>query len=205
MRYFARQSENPDNEKYETPQSLHRFDVGEDFIITERYDLEQGWVDNPELIGFLGIGGDQDYVEVDEATAQHILGQLLGDENQAAALLAETGEIQDGIDILAKPPRGDRIHIDQEAGGWLREKVGDGESTYAGRASEPSNGIFAIPDSLASAQKRKGFIRGQMAPAPEELETEDEEVEQAVSQVKKTFDNFMGGVKNIFAKRRRDG
>lgn len=209
MRYFARQCENPENEKYETPQSLHRFDVGEDFIITERYDPEQGWVDNPELIGFLGVGGDQDYVEVDEATAQHILTQLGGDEGGAAELLAESGETQAGIDELAMPPepmeRGGRIHIDQEEGAWLRDKGGEDAGTYPGGASEPSDGVYAIPDGLVSSQRRKGFVKGQVAPAPEEKpELEDEEIEKAVGQVQRTFDKFINGVRNIFAKRRQD-
>lgn len=206
MRYFARQSENPDNEKYETPQSLHRFDVGDDFIITERYDLEDGWVDNPELIGFLGIGGDQDYLEIDEATAQHILGQLVGDEGNAAELLAGSGETQAGIDEQAQMPepleKGGRIHIDQEEGAWLRAQV-EGGGTYPGGAKEPSDGVFAIPDSLASAQRRKGFVRGQISPA-QEPELEDEEIEEAVGQVQRTFDRFISGVKNIFIKRRSD-
>ena len=207
MRFFARQSENPDSEKYQTPQSLHRFDVGEDFILTERFDAEEGWVDNPELLGFMGIGGDEDYIEIDEEAALHIIGQLVEDEDPKEALwgIGETFLQLLGGQIPAEGPMelGDRIHIDQEEGGWLRTKAEDG-GTYPGGAKEPSDGVFAIPDSLASAQRRKGFVRGQISPT-EEPRIEDEEVEQAVGQVQRTFTNFLDGVKSIFTKRRSDG
>jgi len=209
MRFFARQSENPDSDKYQTPQSLHRFEVGEEYIVTERFDPEQGWVDNPEMLGFMGIGGDEDYIEIDEETALHIIGQL-AEEKDAKESLWEMGEtfleLAGGqIPIDESMEMGDRIHIDQEAGGWLRDKGGEGGDTYLGGAKEPSDGVFAIPEGLVSAQRRKGFVKDQIAPAAEETELEDEEVAEAVGQVRRTFDNFMSGLKKMFGKRRQDG
>jgi len=199
MRYFARQSENPESDKYQTPQSLHRFDVGENHIVTERYDPEEGWVDNPQLISFLGIGGDQDYKEVDEATAQNILGQIVGDESKAAELLAESGQTQIEADELAQGPepleRFGRIHIDEEEGAWLREKGGEGVGTYPGGAKEPSDGILALPEGLVSAQRRKGFVRDGIAPAPEQTPEEFEaEVQKGMVLVQKMWDKFIGSV-----------
>jgi hypothetical protein len=132
---------------------------------------------------------------------------MVSDEGNAAELLAESGETQAGIDEQAQTPepleKGGRIHIDQEEGAWLRTQV-EGGGTYPGGAKEPSDGVFAIPDSLASAQRRKGFVRGQISPA-QEPELEDEEVEEAVGQVQRTFDRFLNGVRSIFTKRRSNG
>jgi len=206
MRFFARQSENPDSEAYQTPQSLHRFDVGEDYILTERFDLEQGWVDNPEMLGFMGIGGDQDFIEIDEEAALHIIEQMVeeGDPKEALWGMGETFMQLAGEQIPTEGPMetGDRIHIDQEEGAWLRASGGEDAGTYPGGAKEPGDGIFAIPEGLTSSQRRKGFVRDGISPAPEEEPIPDEEVEEAVGQVQRAFDKFMGGIRQRLRRRK---
>ncbi|MFQ5923127.1 MAG: hypothetical protein ACE5M4_09810 [Anaerolineales bacterium] len=79
MRYFTRVQDNPDLPDYMKPQSLHRFEASKDQIITERYDLNsRSWVDNPGMIAFTGIGGADDYVEIDEAEALELIDEWQG-------------------------------------------------------------------------------------------------------------------------------
>lgn len=72
-RYFSRLDENPDSEDYMEKMSLHRWYVKDDVNYMERWDGKK-WVDNPELIWDLGMGGESDMVEITEAEAEEFLG-----------------------------------------------------------------------------------------------------------------------------------
>jgi hypothetical protein len=77
MRYFAREISNPESDKYLELVSLHRFEVGYDFVVSERWDPERRlWVDDPDLIAFTGIGGADDFVELNEMEAREQLDKL---------------------------------------------------------------------------------------------------------------------------------
>ncbi|MFV2044651.1 MAG: hypothetical protein ACC700_15630 [Anaerolineales bacterium] len=81
MRCFTRVQDSPDHPDNMKPQSVHRFEVSEDQIITERYDRKsRSCVDNPGMIAFTGIGGADDYVEINEAKALELIDEWHGIE-----------------------------------------------------------------------------------------------------------------------------
>jgi len=70
MRFFVRVEEDPSADDYQEPRALYRWEVTRDTVITERWDTAfQGWVDDPGMIAFTGIGGENDYKEVPKAEA----------------------------------------------------------------------------------------------------------------------------------------
>lgn len=73
-RYFVRIQSNPDRSDYGQPLSAHRFAVTENTVVTERWEGGSGvWVDNPDLLAFTGIGGSDDYREVDQVEAERFV------------------------------------------------------------------------------------------------------------------------------------
>lgn len=65
VRYFARIIDDPDSPRYKERVSLHRWEHSEAGIRTEWWDTrEKKWVNDPDLIGFTGIGGGNDYEEI---------------------------------------------------------------------------------------------------------------------------------------------
>lgn len=69
MRYFTRVIEDPDHKDYMEPRSLHRF--ADDGSSGERLDNGE-WVDDPNLLAFCGIGGDNDYHEITKKEARKL-------------------------------------------------------------------------------------------------------------------------------------
>lgn len=77
MRFFVRMDETPGSPTFGEEQSLHRLEDTEEILIVERWDVEEGeWVDNPNLIRFIGIGGDEDYKEIEESEVDGIIEKL---------------------------------------------------------------------------------------------------------------------------------
>lgn len=102
FRYFFRVQDNPDSPDYRQPLSIHRFEVTDVTIVTERWDTTAGtWVDNPEMIDFTGIGGATDYREVDVAEAERFLKRLGQNEGRPVATqyeIADEGRRQTELD-----------------------------------------------------------------------------------------------------------
>lgn len=93
MRYFVRVDQNPQSDTYEQPQSLHRLERTSETLIVERLDKDTGqWVDNPNLISMTGIGGDEDYKEIDEGEAARIATSMGGSLNSTGTEMEEMGE-----------------------------------------------------------------------------------------------------------------
>ena len=70
MRYFFQVNGNPLDPNYELPEALYRWEVGDKLIISERWSSELGgWVHDPRMIAWTGIGGDNDYVETTQVDA----------------------------------------------------------------------------------------------------------------------------------------
>lgn len=80
MRFMVRIQDNPDLPNYNQPQSLHRFKITPEEIVTDRFDADaKMWVDNPGMIAFTGIGGADDFVEIDIDNANALISQWLGE------------------------------------------------------------------------------------------------------------------------------
>lgn len=80
MRYFVRMDDGVDSKTFNQPMSLHRFQEPPNMIV-ERWDVKTSkWVDNPNLIRVFGVGGDTDYIEVQESNVSR-LKELLSESN----------------------------------------------------------------------------------------------------------------------------
>jgi hypothetical protein len=100
MRFMVRVQDNPDLPDYLEPLALFRFQVTPDDLITDRFDRERDmWVDWPDMLGFTGIGGAENYAEVREEEANQLI-QKWGADIQAdqGELPAEEGEAVEGGD-----------------------------------------------------------------------------------------------------------
>jgi len=76
MRYFVRIRDNPRAENYKKPLSLHRFDLEEKRLITEWWNKKADeWEYDPDMIGFIGFGGSNDYEEITEMEAMTLIRQ----------------------------------------------------------------------------------------------------------------------------------
>jgi len=100
------------------------------------------------------------------------------------------GELPEKKPKPVENEKAQKINIDAEEGAWLRVKGKDGQSL--GRSSEPSDGVFALPEKLTASQKRKGFIGGEIEAG------EENAVSKAIAGVRRAFDNFMVGINNIY-------
>ncbi len=70
MRYFFRVNDSPNHPEYQRPYALYRWEVGDVFLISERWSVEfQGWRHEPRMIAWVGIGGDNDYLETSKLEA----------------------------------------------------------------------------------------------------------------------------------------
>jgi hypothetical protein len=76
MRYFTRIIDNPNKPNYKEPRSLHRF--VEDGSSAE-YFQDGKWVSDPDLLLFSGLGGDNDYIEIDINQAQSLYQKFGGE------------------------------------------------------------------------------------------------------------------------------
>lgn len=76
MRYFVRVRDNPGAKNYQTPLSLHRFELQAKLLITEWWDKKaEKWVHDPDTIAFIGFGGSNDYEEITEMEAMTLIKQ----------------------------------------------------------------------------------------------------------------------------------
>jgi len=76
LRFYVRVQDMPSAENYMEPMSLHRFDDSGGHLVMERFHPEERrWIDNPNLISVTGLGGDEDYVEIDEEKANQLIDQ----------------------------------------------------------------------------------------------------------------------------------
>ena len=81
MRFFVKLDDLPFAPTYMQPLSLHRHEETEDTVFMERFDKKTGiCVDNPVLIRFTGIGGDESYKEIDEEEANRLIEMWTLDE-----------------------------------------------------------------------------------------------------------------------------
>ncbi|NIM22469.1 MAG: hypothetical protein GTN64_08675 [Candidatus Latescibacteria bacterium] len=172
MRFFVRVQDNPDLDGYMEPRSLHRFEDRPDQIIMERFDKEKRiWVDNPNMIAFLGIGGADDYEEIDEDKANQLIAQWTPQE-EAEEAGAEPEPETEGEEVETEPEEGGSSPISDEeyvAEAGFRDQKGDDHST----------GVF---DYLMDV------IEGE---DEEEVEEEEDEVEE------RSF-SVMGLLRRIF-------
>ena len=81
MRFMIRLQDNPDLPDYMEPLGLFRFQVTPDVLITDRFDREKDmWVYWPDMLGFTGLGGADNYREVREEEANQLIEQWGGGE-----------------------------------------------------------------------------------------------------------------------------
>ena len=77
FRYFKRVNDNPEKEDYQEASAITRFLHHEELVISEVWDVAtQTWVDFPDMIAFTGIGGDEDYQEINKSDAAIIMNEL---------------------------------------------------------------------------------------------------------------------------------
>lgn len=83
MRFMIRLQDHPDLPDYNQAAGLYRFQVTEERVITDRFDRQRGmWVDWPSMIAFTGIGGADDFIEVNEDEANNLIQRWLGEEGE---------------------------------------------------------------------------------------------------------------------------
>ena len=106
MRYFVRVRDNPEADDYGMPKSLHRFDPA--MGLAERWDMKTGrWVDNPNLIRFTGMGGDEDYAEVPPSRIERLVAEAFGDQVVKMALatpLTKQTPVSGSLRRMSPPP-----------------------------------------------------------------------------------------------------
>lgn len=68
IKYYFFMDTNPKSKTYMQPMSLSRLRVDKSGDYPERWNGKE-WVDNPNLIAFTGIGGDNDYYRATEKEA----------------------------------------------------------------------------------------------------------------------------------------
>lgn len=102
-RFFVRLQDNPDYPNYLKPQSLHRLEETETDLFTHRFEREsRTWVHNPGLVAFTGIGGADDYEEIDQDKANALIAQWQGEEvegevpeEEVPEEVTEEGEVEE--------------------------------------------------------------------------------------------------------------
>ena len=98
MRFFVNLDDLPTSPTYMKPLSLHRFEAGARGLITERFDKqERKWVDNPGLVAFTGIGGDESYKEIDEEEANRLIAMWTPDDSETEQADAEPVPENEGM------------------------------------------------------------------------------------------------------------
>jgi len=123
MRFFKRVQDNPAMEGYGNTQALHRFQIAPDRLLTERFDRNDlMWIDDPLLVEFTGIGGAENYIEIDEAEANTIITGWMGEQEEAGA----TGTVS-GQEAEEGPPTG--TLSDEEKLAFARGDDEEGTST----------------------------------------------------------------------------
>lgn len=101
MRFFVKLDDLPSASTYMQPLSLFRFEETEENLIMERFDKnERKWVDSPSMIAFTGIGGDDNFSEVDEEEANRLIAMWTPDDAEAEDADAEPVP-EDGEDATA--------------------------------------------------------------------------------------------------------
>lgn len=90
-RFFVRLQDNPDVANYLQPQSLHRLQETETDLFTHRFEREtRTWVHNPGMIAFTGIGGSDDFQEIDEDEANALISQWTQETTEEETETEET-------------------------------------------------------------------------------------------------------------------
>jgi hypothetical protein len=116
MRYFTTIDENPESPNYESVRALFRFEITDTTVVTERW-IGGGWVDYPDMITFSGIGGDNNFKEIDESEVDGVVTQLKqrrGNGVQTETEIAET-EASDQVGFEVAEEEEYRA-LDQEKG-----------------------------------------------------------------------------------------
>jgi hypothetical protein len=81
MRFMVRIQDNPDLENFNDPLGLFRFQVTTEQIVTDRFDVQREmWIDWPSMIGFTGIGGADDFIEINENEANQLIERWLDEK-----------------------------------------------------------------------------------------------------------------------------
>jgi len=75
MKYLVRKTYEGKKGEEETIRSLHRWSVEKDKVISERWDGSK-WIDDPELIAHFGIGGDENYTEIQQEEVEKVKASL---------------------------------------------------------------------------------------------------------------------------------
>lgn len=89
-RFFVRVQDNPDAPNYLQPQSLHRLQETETDLFTHRFEREsRTWVHNPGMIAFTGMGGSDDFQEIDEDKANALISQWTQEQPEEEAEIDE--------------------------------------------------------------------------------------------------------------------
>lgn len=184
FRYFVRIQSNPDRADYQQSLSVHRLAVTEETIITERWEQSDNkWVDNPDLIAFTGIGGADDYREVDLVEAEGIVKMLSPDNKRGVAQNFEIvndprrkEELQEAQQVISEQDRNEGRNIVAKATDSLvaalrtfadvltgRGGPGSGHFGHAGRkgevgGSEPGEG------GGAAAKEGRSYRGGRIVP-----------------------------------------
>ena len=115
MKYYFYTITNPKSERYMQPISLYRMGLKGEVLVTEKWDSKGGWKDAPELIGVIGMGGDDSYMPTDEEKAlEFIKGKGIRIDIEKAKIYLIPGE---------KPPKGVQVQRGPRGGLFYDAKL----------------------------------------------------------------------------------
>jgi len=125
FRYFTRSGDNPRSKLYEQPLALYRFAVTDETVITEQWiPSDQEWIDNPDMIEFTGLGGAENFQEVDVSEAERVARRFgIGEEAPKGDRYAVDDEARRQAELGQAQVSGQEQMEDAVTGNWIGRAV----------------------------------------------------------------------------------